>query len=490
MVDAFRLSFEPIAKTWDSSPVLIVIGSKQQLTASRLIERLPESVRSLWPRMLADVKPGDCSKTVSTWIDDAKVNRVIAGVLPDSCSRHNSPAQPHAIRGLVSDNAKAKGDVTLIMATADSSLAMAQTAAIARGLPSFQRKQTASDSVPSHIHVSFLTDDGSTPDLHKLDTLAYAVRSASEWVDTPTSELHTLELIDHAKKIAKETGAEITVIQGKDLHDKGFGGLWGVGKAANKPPALVVLQHKAKNSTSHVTWVGKGIVYDTGGLSIKDSTHMPGMKADMGGAAAVLAAFRAAVKMGCNVNLSAVLCLAENAIGPDAQRPDDIITLYSGKTVEVNNTDAEGRLVLGDGLAYAVKHLKPDVLIDIATLTGAQLVSTGKRHAAIISNDEAIEQAAVHAGRRSGDLVHPLIYCPEFFRDEFKSDIADMKNSVKDRMNAQTSCAGQFLADHLGDKFTGQWLHIDIAGPAGIGERASGFGVALLLDLLEHNHKS
>ena len=204
----------------------------------------------------------------------------------------------------------------------------------------------------------------------------------------------------------------------------------------------------------------------------------------MRGAAAVLGAFAAAVHTGFPDTLHAVLCLAENAIGPDALRPDDIITLYSGKTVEVSNTDAEGRLVLADGIAWTLRNLVPDALVDMATLTGAALISTGKRHAAIVSNCESMEAACVEAGRQSGDLVHPLPYCPEMFRGEFKSDVADLKNSVKDRMNAQSSCAAQFIAEHLGD-FTGPWLHVDMAGPVEADNRATGYGVALLLTLFE-----
>ena len=149
---------------------------------------------------------------------------------------------------------------------------------------------------------------------------------------------------------------------------------------------------------------------DTGGLSIKPRAGMVGMKMDMGGAAGVLGAFRVAVKRGSPHTLHAVLCLAENAVNHEATRPDDILEMYSGKTVEVNNTDAEGRLVLADGVAYAHKDLGVDIICDMATLTGAQSLATGKRHAAIVCNDEALEAKAVVVGRASGDLVHPLPY--------------------------------------------------------------------------------
>ncbi|CAN0170612.1 unnamed protein product [Ectocarpus sp. 4 AP-2014] len=323
----------------------------------------------------------------------------------------------------------------------------------------------------------------------------------------------------------------VKVIRGDELEAQGFGGLYGVGKAAVEPPALVVLSYLpdgaavgaagAGGSTAQtaaaaaaggaggrgsVCFVGKGIIYDTGGLSIKTKTGMPGMKRDMGGAAAILGAFQAAVKAqmaaagggggggsgweGGHRPLHALLCLAENSVAANATRPDDIHTLYSGRTVEINNTDAEGRLVLSDGVAYAARHLGPSVIIDMATLTGAQGVTTGRRHASVLSNDEALEKMAVECGRSSGDLVHPVVYCPEFFSEEFRSTVADMKNSVADRSNAQVSCAGQFIANHM-EAFVagpaaggGRWLHCDMASPAHQGERATGYGVALLFSLL------
>jgi probable aminopeptidase NPEPL1 len=136
-------------------------------------------------------------------------------------------------------------------------------------------------------------------------------------------------------------------------------------------------------------------------------------------------------------------------------------------------------------VAYAAKDIKADVIVDLATLTGAQMIATGRRIASIICNDESLEASAVKAGKRSGDLVHPLPYCPEFFKEEFHSIVADMKNSVKDRANGQVSCAGQFVANHL-NGYKGQWLHVDIAGPAQSQGRGTGFGVGLLVDLLEN----
>jgi probable aminopeptidase NPEPL1 len=225
--------------------------------------------------------------------------------------------------------------------------------------------------------------------------------------------------------------------------------------------------------------VGKGVTYDTGGLSIKGKSAMPSMKADMGGAAATLAAFRTLATTRSKHKITLLLCLAENAVGPASYKPDDILTMHSGKTVEVNNTDAEGRLVLADGVSYAARVLKVDTIFDAATLTGAQLVATGNVHAAIVSNSAALEQLTVAAGHRSGDLVHPLMFCPELYKREFRSHVADMKNSVRNRSNAQCSCAAQFIHWHIEDTAI-DWCHIDLAGPAFIAERGTGFGTALL----------
>ncbi|KAL4145521.1 putative aminopeptidase npepl1 [Phytophthora ramorum] len=237
--------------------------------------------------------------------------------------------------------------------------------------------------------------------------------------------------------------------------------------------------------------VGKGIIFDTGGLSIKTGGFMVGMKRDMGGAASLLAAFEAACHAKNTTDktpLHVVLCVAENAVGPESTRVDDVLVMYSGKTVEVNNTDAEGRLVLADGVAYAAKHLNPKVIVDMATLTGAQGIATGNRIGAIYTNDGELETLAIKAGKVSGDLVHPMPYAPEFHRLEFKSTVADMKNSVKNRANGQVSCAGQFIANHLGEyEQTGKWIHVDMAFPVFTAddERSTGFGVAFIQSLLK-----
>ena len=461
--------------------VLVVIGRKSRLTDDDVMSVLPASCREVWGEMVKSLKGGDTGASTGTWIPGAKPQRIVAAALPEACSRHNSEARPHGITSLVKAAPTQGKKLGILLALESNTLAFASVCAVARAFPLFDERRKNGKG-KREVRVACIAPDGKVTGRDRMRRACEGIRLAARLVDAPTSVLDTDAFVAEAKQVAKALDIKPTIIRGKELDKRNMGGLWGVGKAATRAPALVVLSHEPKGAKETVCWVGKGIVYDTGGLSIKGKGTMAGMKADMAGAAAVLGAFRAAVEGGYSQRLHALLCLAENAVGPDSTRPDDILHMYSGRTVEVNNTDAEGRLVLADGVAYAAKDLKADVIMDMATLTGAQLIATGRRHAAVVSNDEGLERDAVSAGRRSGDLVHPLPYCPEFFRREFKSRVADMKNSVKNRANAQSSCAGQFVAEHLGD-FKGKWLHVDIAGPAGIGDRATGYGVALLLEL-------
>lgn len=443
--------------------------------------------------------------------------------LPKLVSRSNSFARPHAISSFIKANrslqskrsepdADSESDankdavvLVVLLLPGHSDTWFAAGCAVARAGALYQNtekkqsgvlgddyKEKETQVTPDQLAVVY--ENGLTPEENALvQHTSDAIQFAARLVDAPPNELHTDSFVEEALRVAKRTNSKATVIQGEELRKRGFGGIYGVGKASSHPPALVILSHipqGAENEKS-IVLVGKGIVYDTGGLSIKTGGFMVGMKRDMGGAAGLLGGFEAAVKARNTTDkqpLHVILCLAENSVGPLATRPDDIHRLYSGKTVEINNTDAEGRLVLADGVAYAVKHLNPKVLVDMATLTGAQGIATGQRIGAIYTNDEELEKLAVKAGKTSGDLVHPMPYAPEFFRAEFKSHVADMKNSVKNRANGQCSCAGQFIGNHLGEYETkGKWLHVDMAFPAktDADERATAFGVAFIQSLLK-----
>ncbi|KAJ3257981.1 putative aminopeptidase npepl1 [Boothiomyces macroporosus] len=329
-------------------------------------------------------------------------------------------------------------------------------------------------------------------DYQELNVLLNGILKTQLLVDMPPNELNTNRFVQEAKDLVAKLNNEhvsIKVIEGEELKSK-FGGIYNVGKAAVEPPRLVVLSYLPPSEKT-ICLVGKGIVYDSGGLSIKATLFMCGMKHDMGGAASVLASFESIVTQKVQKKVYALLCLAENAVSSKSLRNDDIITMYSGKTVEVNNTDAEGRLVLSDGVAYCSQNLKPDLIVDIATLTGAQLITTGLKHAAILTPSEKTEQFVIKCGKDSGDLVYPILYAPEILLDNFKSKVADLKNSVKDRMNAQCSCAGIFIEQHLGD-YKGEWCHVDIAGkcklivgPASHEDRGTGYGASLLYEIVK-----
>lgn len=425
---------------------------------------------------------------------ERKLSKVVIIVLPTACSRHNTPARSHALAAAMKGH-KGSDAVKIIVIPKSTDRALAQALAVGRQFPLFSLKGAdvkAATETPQSVSIiiNFPNYEESNETLVSEAAKAISnIRLAQKLVDSPPNILHSDAYIAICREVATALNCKIHVIQGRDLEAQGFGGIWGVGKAAEHLPALVVMSHypNGENDTNpSVCLVGKGIIYDTGGLSIKVPPNMAGMKNDMGGSAAVLGAFATTVAVGgLSRPLHALLCIAENSISSVATRPDDVHTLLSGKTVEINNTDAEGRLVLSDGVFYSSKHLNPLAIIDIATLTGAQLITTGRNHAAIASNSDSLEEIAVAAGKYTGDLTFPILYCPEFYRNEFRSAVADMKNSVADRSNAQSSCAGQFIANHIDDYLNkgGQWLHVDMAGPVNVGDRATGYGVALLHEI-------
>jgi probable aminopeptidase NPEPL1 len=369
--------------------------------------------------------------------------------------------------------------------------ALSVTNAIARSFPLFTAKTPAPASRNVSVSLSAASEGRTTPlseEIHSsLSTFADAIRQTARLVDTPTSELNTTALVKEIQAVADafpET-VQAEIISGEALLPAGLRALHGVGRAATAPPALASLSYTPAGSSSpkaKVALVGKGIVYDTGGLSLKSGANMCEMKSDMGGCAALLQAFRVLVESKCPIPVVFVGCIAENAIGPLAQRPDDIVVAHSGKTIELNNTDAEGRLVLADGVSWVAQTHEPTHIVDMATLTGAQMITTGMHHAAVLSSSPSLEATLLAAGQQSGDWAFPMIYAPEILMSEFDSKVADMKNSVKSRLNAQSSCAGHFIESHLPEAWKGEWAHVDIAGPSLRDGRATGYGVGMIVE--------
>jgi leucyl aminopeptidase len=250
------------------------------------------------------------------------------------------------------------------------------------------------------------------------------------------------------------------VLDEKALKKAGYGGILGVGQGSSQPPRLVKLTYRASRGAQHLALVGKGITFDSGGLSLKPAQSMEAMKSDMGGAAAVIAAMTAIARLKPDVNVTGWAPMAENMPSGSAQRPSDVLRIYGGKTVEVLNTDAEGRLVLADAIARASED-RPDLIVDIATLTGAQLVALGSRTTGVMSNDDGARDRILAASRRAGEAMWPMPLPPEL-RKSMDSEVADIAN-IGDKYGGML-VAGLFLKYFVGEGLT--WAHLDIAGPA------------------------
>jgi leucyl aminopeptidase len=261
--------------------------------------------------------------------------------------------------------------------------------------------------------------------------------------------------------VAAAHGLGVQVLDETDLAKEGFGGILAVGMGSAHPPRLVRLEYTHPEAAGTVVFAGKGITFDSGGLSLKPSKSMETMKADMSGAAAVLGAVQAIAEIGTAVNVVGYLTIAENMPGGGAQRPSDVITIYGGKTVEVLNTDAEGRLVMADGLVRSGAD-GPSLLVDVATLTGAQTVALGTRTAGVMASDDSLAAGIADAARRAGEAMWPMPL-PEDLRKGLDSTVADIANVSGDRSGGML-VAGLFLREFVPDGV--RWAHLDIAGPA------------------------
>ncbi|MEU8571615.1 leucyl aminopeptidase [Streptomyces pathocidini] len=290
--------------------------------------------------------------------------------------------------------------------------------------------------------------------------LAAEVNRARDLVNTPSNDLHPVAFAAHAQAAAKEFGLKVEVLDEKALAKGGYGGLLGVGQGSENPPRLVKLAYTHPKAKKHLALVGKGITYDSGGISLKPAGHNETMKCDMSGAAAVFATVVAAARLGLAVNVTGWLALAENMPSGSATRPGDVLRMYSGKTVEVLNTDAEGRLVLADALTRASEE-KPDAIVDVATLTGAMVLALGNRTFGIMGNDEAFRTAIHEVAEESGEQSWPMPL-PAELRKGMDSPVADIAN-MGERMGGGL-VAGLFLKEFVGEGIT--WAHLDIAGPA------------------------
>jgi leucyl aminopeptidase len=312
--------------------------------------------------------------------------------------------------------------------------------------------------------------------------------SVMTWIDTPSNIKTPAFMVDVALKSADRHGYSCKVLQKTELEQQGLHALLAVGQGSIHPPALLVLEYKAgKYNDAKVGLIGKGITFDTGGLSIKPSANMGYMKSDMSGAAAMIGTVELAARLNMPVHIVAVIPLAENSVDANSIRPGDVISSYSGKSIEVIDTDAEGRLILADALSYMVKNHAPEVMIDMATLTGNVIQSLGHYAAGIFSNDDMLAQKLQQAGHRADERLWRMPLWDDYKQDML-SDIADIKN-LSSKPVAGSITAAKFL-EYFTEGHT-KWAHIDIAGVAFADSEyakmrsATAFGVHLLFRFLE-----
>ena len=316
--------------------------------------------------------------------------------------------------------------------------------------------------------------------------IAGAVCWVRDLVNEPGGSLTPKKLAQQAASVGEAAGFEVNVWDEKQIRKERLGGLLGVNRGSAEPPRFLELRYEPEKPRATIALVGKGITFDSGGLSLKPADAMIGMKGDMGGAGAVLGAFRAIAQLGAKVRVLGYVPLTDNMTGGDATRVGDVLTIRNGKTVEVLNTDAEGRLILADGLSLATEAA-PDAIVDLATLTGACMVALGERTAGLMGNHRGWIEQVRAASEVAGEPTWPLPL-PRELRTKLDGDIADLKNVTSTRWGGAL-VAGLFLQEFVGEGIP--WAHLDIAGPAYSSEvdgeivkDGTGFGVRTLVELL------
>ncbi|MGW0588267.1 leucyl aminopeptidase [Streptosporangium sp. NPDC002607] len=354
------------------------------------------------------------------------------------------------------------GRVALALPTTSAEHAGAVALGGLLGAYSFTRYRTADEPSAPVAELAVLTDaEGAEAAVGRAGTLAESVSLVRDLVNTPPSDLWPARFAEIAEQVGGEVGLSVEVLDEKALKEGGYGGIVAVGQGSANPPRLVRLAYSHPEAEKKLAYVGKGITFDSGGLSLKPSAAMDWMKSDMGGAGAVLGAMLAIARLGLKVNAVGYLCLAENMPSGTAQRPSDVFTSFAGKTVEVLDTDAEGRLVLIDGIARAGQD-DPDVIVDVATLTGAQIVALGWRTAGVMANDDDLRAEIVATAGAQGEAAWPMPL-PDELRKGLDSPVADIANLHPERFGGMLTAA-IFLREFVPDGV--RWAHIDMAGPA------------------------
>ncbi len=392
----------------------------------------------------------------------------------------STPTTPDSLRsaaGAASRAVSGASRLAFALPTADDADVQAVLEGAALGAYRYQAQRSGDSAVAVSDIVVATTVEGADAALGRARVVAEAVVVVRDLVNTPPNDLYPDSFAERARELAADAPVELQEWDVPALQEGGFGGILGVGQGSSRPPRLVAVRYAPEGATQHLALVGKGITFDSGGLSLKPAASMVGMKYDMTGAATVLAATIAIAKLGLPIRITAWLCLAENLPSSTAMRPNDVLTIRGGTTVEVLNTDAEGRLVLADGLVAASEE-RPDAIVDVATLTGAARIALGDRYAALMGADELV-RSVQEAAAETGELVWPMPL-PADLRSLLQSDVADIANAKPGNTAAGMLLAGVFLQEFVGRTGDDQdapripWAHLDIAGPANNG--GAGFG--------------
>ena len=310
---------------------------------------------------------------------------------------------------------------------------------------------------------------------------------ARDWVSTPSNDKTPAQLSKTFIALAGKEGLKTTLLSPKQLQQEKFGALMAVGAGSQNTPRLVVLEYAPKGAKKTIALVGKGVTFDAGGINLKPTGGLEDMKIDMSGAAAVAATLITAAKLKPRVRIVGVIPLVENMISGSATRPGDIITSHAGKTIEIGNTDAEGRLILADAMSYTLQKYSPDIMVDVATLTGACVVALGEKIAGLFTPDDALAEAIIKSGQKTHERIWRMPL-PEDYKELLKSEIADINNMSSTRYGGAITAA-LFLSGFAEGT---RWAHIDIAGPAHQKKESAycdaggtGFGVRLFCDLID-----
>ncbi len=335
-----------------------------------------------------------------------------------------------------------------------------------------------------------ITPESAAKAVHNGEITANATNFTRDIVNTTPDDCYPKIMANIAEDLAKNNSLKCTILKPKDLRKEKMETLLAVARASRHAPRVIHLVHKPKNPKAIISLVGKGLTYDSGGLSLKPADYMVTMKSDKSGGSAVLGIMKAISEMNLPIEVHGFVGAVENMIGGDAYKPDDVLTAKNGKTIEIRNTDAEGRLVLADTLCYAQQEVKADYLFDFATLTGACVVGVGPYTSGVMGNDDEIKSLVTYSAKTSGELATKLDFNP-YLKKTIKSEIADVCNISNIRYGGAIT-AGQFLSEFIDADHKNKWAHIDIAGPAFVehawGENphgASGAGVRMMIRLIE-----